>query len=141
MGAIAYAGRYEDAWAWLPQRFDNVELDEFVMMPDHVHFVLWLLDDDSRRGGHLAAQGGRTPAPTLPAIVGTFKTVAAKAINRAQDSIGQPVWQRSYYEHIVRNDRELERIREYIRNNPFVEHSHALDDVADAWVQDRRGGS
>lgn len=102
-------------------------------MPDHVHFVVRLVDDDDRRGGHLAAQGGRTPAPTLPNIVGTFKAVAAKAINRARGSIGEPVWQRNYFEHIVRSEEELIRIREYIQNNPYTSHSHETDDMTVAW--------
>jgi putative transposase len=123
----------EEAWAWLPERFGNIDLDEFVVMPDHIHFVICLLHRDARRGGHLAAQGGRTPAPTLPNIVGAFKTVAAKAINRARGCVGEPVWQRNYFEHIVRTDSELERIREYIRNNPHMLHSHDADELTAAW--------
>lgn len=129
-----------EAWAWLPQRFDNVELDEFVIMPDHVHFIVSLLEDE-RRGGHPAAQnhpasqGGQTPAPTLAHVVGTFKTVAAKAINRARDSVGQQVWQRNYYERIVRNEAELARIRAYIRNNPAIVHTHDdREDLTNAWL-------
>ncbi len=125
----------EEAWEWLPERFDNIELDEFVVMPDHIHFVICLLDRDARRGGHPAALGGQTPAPTLPNIVGTFKTVAAKAINRARGSIGASVWQRNYYEHIVRGERELQHIREYIRNNPLGSHSHEKDDLSLAWEE------
>ena len=125
----------EDVWAWLPQRFDNVELDEFVVMPDHVHFVICLLDQDARRGGHLAAQGGRTPTPTLPNIIGTFNTAAAKAINRARGSVGKAVWQRNYYEHIIRDEAELARVREYIHNNPLAAHSHQSDDLTLAWEE------
>ncbi len=92
-------------------------------MPDHVHFIV-VLD----------RQGGRMAAPTLPQVVGTFKTVAAKAINRARDSVGQQVWQRNYYERIVRNERERSRIRAYIRNNPTVAHAHERDDIPNAWL-------
>lgn len=123
-----------EAWAWLASRFDTVELDEFIAMPDHIHFVLWLLDGASRRGGHPAAQGGQTPAPTLSNVVGAFKTVSAKAINRTRNTVGQPVWQRNFFERVVRNERELKRIRSYIRDNPYLTHSHSdEDDFASAW--------
>jgi putative transposase len=125
----------EDALGWLPGRFSNVELDEFIIMPDHVHFLIWLTKDERRRGGHPAAQGGQTPAPTLPNIVGAFKTIAARAINARRRTTGQPVWQRNYYEHIVRDEAELARIREYIRNNPLGSHSHEEGDLALAWEQ------
>ena len=73
-------------------------------------------------------------APTLAHVVGAFKTVAAKAINRARDSVGHRVWQRNYYERIVRNLRELDRIRAYIRGNPEMAHVHAHDDIPSGWL-------
>jgi putative transposase len=123
----------EDAWTSLPGRFDNVELDEFAAMPEHVHFVVWLIEPEPCRGGHLAAQGGRTPAPTLANVVGTFKTVSAKAINRIRDSVGESVWQRNYFEHIVRGDRELERIRDYICSHPVSEQDHRAQALPYIW--------
>ena len=80
----AWSNAVEEAWAWLPSRFGNVDLDEFVIMPDHLHFIVVL-------GG----QGGQMAAPTLAHVVGTFKTVAARVINRSRDSVGQQVWQRN----------------------------------------------
>jgi REP element-mobilizing transposase RayT len=55
----------------------------------------------------------------LPKIVGRFKMQSAKQINQLRHTLGQPVWQRNYYEHIIRNEDELNRIREYILNNPL----------------------
>ncbi len=57
-------------------------------------------------------------AGSLGALVGSFKSTAAKAINRVRGTPGLPVWQKRYHERIVRNERELERIRQYILNNP-----------------------
>ena len=54
----------------------------------------------------------------LPKIIGRFKTLSAKQINQIRQTPGIPVWQRNYYEHIIRNDDELNRIREYIYDNP-----------------------
>lgn len=125
----AYRKLAEQAWNWLPTRFPNVELDEIVLMPDHLHFIIWLLEGD-RRGGHLAAQ-----TPTLGIVVGAFKTVVARSINAARETRGWRVWQRNYYEHIIRTDDELERIRDYIQSNPLVAHGHESDDLAPAWQQ------
>jgi REP element-mobilizing transposase RayT len=113
----------EDAWNWLPTCFSHVVLDEFIIMPDHVHFIVTL------RG-----QGGQMAAPTLPHVVGAFKTVSARAINRARDAVGQQVWQRNYYERIVLNERELDRIRAYICGNPAMAHAHERDDIPIAWL-------
>ena len=56
---------------------------------------------------------------SLGAIVGNFKSVTARRINRIRKTPGAPIWQRNYYEHIVRNETELNRIRQYIRLNPM----------------------
>ncbi|HPQ13413.1 MAG TPA: hypothetical protein PLQ60_08105 [Paludibacteraceae bacterium] len=55
----------------------------------------------------------------LPKIIGYFKMNAAKQINKLQQSQNQLIWQRNYYEHIIRNDNELNRIRQYIFDNPL----------------------
>ncbi len=124
------------AWNWLPNRFPGLTLDEFIIMPDHVHFVVLLLDPGDhersfrdRRGGHPAAQ----KPPPLGTVVGAFKTVASRSINASQGTRGQSVWQRNYYEHVVRSEEELTRIREYIKNNPLQAHVHQSDDLREAW--------
>ena len=124
------------AWNWLPQRFPLVALDEFVTMPEHLHFVIWLLDGADRRGGHLAAQGAQQRAPTLGSVVGAFKTAATRSINAHRGTIGQQVWQRNYFEHIIRTEDELRRICEYIQHNPLESHHHISDDLSEAWAAD-----
>jgi len=70
---------------------------------------------------------GQMPIPTednikfetLSNIIGAFKTTAATRINKLRGLVGIPVWQKSFYDRIIRNERELQRIQEYIRNNPF----------------------
>ena len=56
---------------------------------------------------------------TLPMVIGFYKMNTAKAINIANDTRGTPVWQRNYYEHIIRNEDSLNRIRRYIQENPI----------------------
>jgi putative transposase len=69
----------------------------------------------------LDADGNALPLQrgSLGAIVGNLKSVTARRINRIRHTPGMDVWQRNYYEHIIRNERALERIREYIINNPL----------------------
>jgi putative transposase len=98
-----------ETWEGLPQRFPGVTLDEFVIMPDHMHFILWL-------------DGLVKHAPTLGEVVGAYKSLTTVAWIRYSkaahiDSIG-PFWLRNYYDRIIRNHDELERARLYIRNNP-----------------------
>ncbi|MEH1778796.1 MAG: transposase [Nostoc sp.] len=91
-------------WNILAKKFSNVQLDEFVIMPNHVHGII-----------QLTTSGGEA----LPEIIRNFKTSSARRINKLRDSKGIPVWQRNYYEHIIRNEEALQKIREYIFNNPL----------------------
>lgn len=117
---LAEAGQVvQSVWDGLPRRFSGVELDAFVVMPNHVHGIAIITDIADRRTG-----GGETPPlpmgtkPTLGRVVAYFKYQSAKRINDLRSSPGTPVWQRNYYEHIIRDDHELDRAREYIADNP-----------------------
>ena len=125
-----------DAWLWLPSQFPHVELDEFVVMPNHLHGVVWL-------AGPLSGTGVSRNAPTKPGprkplgqVIGAFKTVSTKQVNAALGTPGRPLWQRDFYDHVVRNEQDLHRIREYIRNNPL---QWELDEENPSRL--RRGGS
>ena len=108
----------EDAWQWLGQTFRYAELDAFVVMPNHVHGVL--LITDPQEGRWQAAPTGRGSLKPLGGLVGAFKTNATRRVNETRGTPGLPVWQRNYYERVVRSESELNRIRDYIRNNPLT---------------------
>jgi REP element-mobilizing transposase RayT len=92
-------------WVWEElARHYAVILDEFCIMPNHVHGILFI-EEGSSHG--------------LAEIVRGFKSYSAKRINQVTKSGGKPVWQRNYYERVIRNERELNAVREYIRNNPM----------------------
>ena len=93
-------------------------MDEWVVMPNHLHGIIVIVD--------AACRGGSRTAPTnlarhkpLGRLIGAFKTVSTKRINAIRDTPNLPVWQRNYYEHIIRDDEELNRIRQYIADNPM----------------------
>jgi REP element-mobilizing transposase RayT len=89
-------------------------------MPNHIHGIIVIGNDrtglENRSG---LDRAGLEPAPTLSEIVRQFKTFSSKRINQLRNNAGSPVWQRNYYEHVIRVEKELKRIREYIANNPL----------------------
>ena len=101
-------------WEWLATQYPYVELDRYVVMPNHLHGIVVLTDH--RRGDSRIAPTARKP---LGRLIGAFKTVATKKVNLADNTPNQPLWQRNYYEHIIRSESELNRAREYITNNPL----------------------
>jgi putative transposase len=125
------AGRMvRDIWHKITEHFPYVDIDECVVMPNHFHGIIVMCNDYCR--GEVSSpiavspmpkikQGGETPPlrrPTLGKIGAYFKYQSAKQINQIRNTPGYPVWQRDYYEHIIRNEEELTRIRRYIIDNP-----------------------
>ena len=91
----------EACWRSIPDHFQHVELDEFVVMPNHVHGIVAIVSESPGSSCRPAAEGYGTP--------------------------GDRFWQRSFYEHVVRNDDDLANIREYIDTNPArweMDHLH-----------------
>ena len=113
-------------WNGLPSRFPMVVLDAFVVMPNHVHGVLAIVKNEVGVTGGAASsaptalkkEGAASSAPTLGKIVRVFKSLAAIEVNRLLDRSGAQVWQRSYYERIVRAKGELQKVQTYIFENP-----------------------
>jgi len=114
-------------WKELPKRFLDLTLDEFVMMPNHIHGIIIVGAGLAPALSHRAtARVAPTfavdrPAPTVGEIVGTFKSLCmhgwlAYIKVRKIDAVGK-FWQRNYYEHVIRNEDELNKIREYVQNN------------------------
>ena len=97
---------------WLHQQYPYVMLDDFVVMPNHIHGIVNIVDyvrDGRDRPLH-------SKIKSISDLLGAFKTTSSKRIHEAGVISFQ--WQRSFFERIVRNDLELNRIREYIRTNP-----------------------
>jgi REP element-mobilizing transposase RayT len=131
-----------EAWVDLPRHYTHIQLDEFCIMPNHVHGIIIILervdrDKSRRRGGSLlsakaslpegdvSGEGGLPAQETRPynryslsEYIRAFKSFSARRINILRKTPGLPVWQRNYFEHIIRNERELGRIRAYIAANP-----------------------
>ena len=106
-------------WLELEGKFTNVRLDYYVIMPNHMHGII-IIPEGVEAIHELPLQRNKIGRRRMmvPRIIGYFKMNSAKHINRLRDTAGTPLWQHNYYEHIIRNENELYRIREYIQNNP-----------------------
>jgi len=116
MGIIA-----DECWHAIPKHFPNVELGAYVVMPNHVHGIIVI--NESVGAQHAAPL--RTPQQkpnvkpgSLGAIVRSYKSVVTRRIGREQSATG--IWQRNYYEHIIRDHRDWDRIHRYIESNPSM---------------------
>jgi REP element-mobilizing transposase RayT len=99
-----YGEIVQEEWLRSAELRPEIILDAFVIMPNHFHAVIILTDEPTAR--------------PLGALIGGFKAAAARRVNIERETPGIPLWQRNYYERMVRNDRELEAIRSYIESNP-----------------------
>jgi len=103
-------------WKKLPEKFLGIELDQFIVMPDHFHGIIFIPDLENGRT--------RGSAPTISEMVQWFKTMTTNEYIRNVrinfwPKFDKKLWQRSYYDHIIRNEKSLEEIRKYINENPL----------------------
>ena len=120
------AGRMIQGW-WgeLTKKFPSVALDDLIVMPNHLHGILFIKPITQIPGGAIAA-GEKAPSNgrlTLGTMMDWLKTMTTNEYirgvrNSAWRSFPGRLWQRDYHDHIVREDEELKSIREYIRQNP-----------------------
>jgi putative transposase len=134
-------------WNTLPAHF-SVEIDQWVIMPNHFHGIIWLIDDPVRAkqpGFDFSSidlhPSGRSPLPNLElraednhrlqpkslgSLIAGFKAACTTRINRLRRTTGLHVWHRNYHDHIIRNEDELNNIRLYVLDNPrqWVEDEH-----------------
>jgi len=127
-----------DVWCALPDRFPTVALDAFVIMPNHIHGVIVINDEATPINDKDVVGAGLVPAldvvpvnerattrvaPTLGDVIGAYKSVGTVQYTRAVNTHGwmpfhRRLWQRNYYEHVIRNAESLSHIRRYILDNP-----------------------
>jgi len=116
---LNHAGKIvEECWSAIPDHFPSVEMDKFTIMPNHIHGILVMCGRGTACRAPTAEQFGKPRPGSLPTIMRSFKSAVTIRINQMRSTPGQPIWQRNYYEHIIRNDGALGRIREYIAYNP-----------------------
>jgi putative transposase len=127
-------GLIKDCWMGLPIFFEHIRLDEQVLMPNHLHGIIIIdtalgkgeafsdiepieVEAESENASPLRPRG--TQPGLLGAIIQNFKSVSTRMANKRYFEPGNKIWQRDYYERIIRNERGLNAIRQYIRDNPL----------------------
>jgi putative transposase len=128
--------------------------DEFVVMPNHIHGIVRIVESPDAHVGATGPTAGATDATvgatgrsplqgpakrSLASFVAGFKSAVTKRINDRRGTPGATVWQRNYYEHIIRHAESLNRIRAYILNNPLqwhLDHEHAPATDAPPWADE-----
>ena len=124
-----------EEWHRTAELRPNVELDAFVVMPNHIHGIIVISNSDGRAFQRNAptephVKPNRTlQARSLGAIVGRFKGKVSKRAHELPNCRDLVVWQRNYHDHIIRNEKSLQAIREYIATNParWAEDSYYMD--------------
>jgi len=127
MRLIEFGRIVQEEWERSSVILNEIEMDAFVVMPNHIHGIVFILDINTNSN---VGATGRSPlripksghmygpvSKSLGAFVAGFKSIVTKRINIIRGTPGTSVWHSSYYEHVVRNDIDLKNIREYIVNN------------------------
>jgi putative transposase len=109
----------QECWNDLPHHFPDVEFKIFVVMPNHFHGIIVITTDTVGAIHELPLRDKKLARRQmlLPKIVGRFKMTSAKRINELRGTPGVPVWQRNYYEHVIRDEKSFGRIHDYIQTN------------------------
>lgn len=118
-----------DVWKTLPKRYPQIELDAAIVMPDHFHGLIIIREENTANHGFTSTsiQGEESEFPlgslarrrmTIPLVIGYFKMNTAKRINLLRGTPGEAVWQRNYYDMILRSDKDYDSLVEYIMTNP-----------------------
>lgn len=100
----------------ISERYPQVSVDKYVVMPDHIHLLLRInfVGEASR----LPKTGTGNPSPTIGNVIGWYKYQVTKEVNKFTGKQGERFFQRSYYDHVIRNQQDYNEIWEYIENNP-----------------------
>ena len=127
------AGKFTlKCWREIPKHFPNISLHKEIVMPNHIHGVIEIIDvirSKPKEELSMIEKNEKdftwkltSPSQTVGAVIRGFKVGVVKWFRRNMKEefpIGQPVWQRNYYEHIIRNDKSYQNIVNYILNNPL----------------------
>jgi REP element-mobilizing transposase RayT len=108
----------QEEWVKTGKMRRNIIMDEFVIMPNHIHGIIVINSSVGAYRNTPLQSKFQSPSNNLEAIIRGYKSSVTTRINTNRQIQSQSIWQRNYYEHIVRNDEDLNRVREYIINNP-----------------------
>jgi len=104
-------------FAEIPEHFKNTEIDEFIIMPNHAHGIIIINNTVGTRDRVTLRRFGNTEKDSLSMIINQYKGSVTRFARK--NGYKDFFWQTRFYEHVIRNDNDLHRIRTYIKNNPL----------------------
>jgi putative transposase len=107
-----------DEWMRSQEIRDEIRIDDFIIMPNHMHMIIEIVGANGRSPLRNDIRKKCMQSKSISSLMAGFKSICTKKINQFRCTPGKPVWQRNYYEHIIRTEKDLFRIRKYIRENP-----------------------
>jgi REP element-mobilizing transposase RayT len=121
----------DECWREIPRHFANVELATHIVMPNHIHGIVVIRRRKDSPGANIPNSepkllGAHTPG-SLPAIVRSFKAITTRRIRERRGKTTTDLWQRGYYEHVIRNALDFETVSAYIKRNPVRWHLPGQD--------------
>jgi REP element-mobilizing transposase RayT len=126
----------EDEWSHTATIRTDIILDQFVVMPNHVHGII-IIDDRVGAYSHTPLPAAfKSPSRSLGAIIRGFKGATKIKINEYRNTPGLPIWQRNYYEHVIRNEADLSEKRKYIIDNPVKWNEDEYNSIDDFGISD-----
>lgn len=103
----------------IEKKYSSVTVDKYVIMPDHIHMLLRIDNvGEAFRLPESGTCGTGNPSPTVGKVIGWYKYQTTKRINLIRKTSGERFFQRSYYDHVIRNQQDYNEVWEYIENNP-----------------------
>ena len=108
-----------EEWLKTKQVREFVELDTYIVMPDHFHGIIVIKDTGTARRAPTTERFGRPVEGSISTMVRSFKSAVTKHINILRCTPDKAVWQRGFYDHVIRHNEEINLVREYILNNPL----------------------
>ena len=114
---LSRCGKIVDNWVQqISEKYKEISVDSYVIMPNHIHILLSVNKEDGRGD----------PSPTIDSVIGWFKYQTTKDINKVRGTIGAKIFQRSFFDHIIRNRQDYEEHVKYILENPMRWHFDEL---------------
>jgi putative transposase len=120
-----YGEIINNQWVWLHNQYKYLNLDEFIVMPNHVHGIININSGHVGTGRDLSLHDQHIKIKPLSELIGAFKTTSSKLIHI--NGLNVFSWQRSFHDHIIRTEREYLNIKNYIQNNPMNWENDKLD--------------
>ena len=123
----AWGNIIQECWYDLPNHYPGLKLDIFVVMPNHMHGIIIIndtnrvdnIESDTEHRVPTYEQFGKSIPNSISTIIRSYKSAVTKKINELRKTYNKKIWQPRFYDRIIRNEKELNKIRKYIINNPL----------------------